>query len=226
MMGLPEMDPALLMQRLGPVGIPLALCSVAATSIVLEKTVRAIFAKRIDVQGLRALAEAARRDGPSVLTAGIGRMPEPLRSGAAVLMDPLHDGKTEREDAATQWLDHQRAVINRGVGLLQLIAGLAPMLGLLGTVIGMTVAFRDIAGHDGPVHPALLADGLWQALLTTIVGMAIALPATVAAWIFQALTERRIARLASALTVLSLSLDQTPAHRTQFSPPRMAEAAE
>ncbi len=223
MIGLPEMDPALLMERLGPVGIPLALCSVVALAIVLDKAVRAIAAKRIDIARLRGLAEAARREGPSVLTAGIGRMPEPLRSGAAVLMDPLHDGKTQREDAASQWLDQQRASLNRGVGLLQLIAGLAPMLGLLGTVIGMTVAFRDIAGHDGPVHPALLADGLWQALLTTIVGMAIALPTTVAAWLFQALTERRIALLASALTILSLSLDR-PAAAPR--PRALAEAAE
>lgn len=225
MMGLPEIDVSLLLTRLGPVGIPLALCSVVALAVVLDKTVRAICTQRIDMQRLRGLADTARRDGPSAVTAGIGRLPEPLRSGAAVLMDPVHADRAQREDAASHWLDQQRSAINRGVGLLHLIAGLAPMLGLLGTVIGMTVAFRDIAGHDGPVHPALLADGLWQALLTTIVGMAIALPATVAAWIFQAMTERRISTLASALTILSLSLEHTPARSAHFGT-HLAEAAE
>ena len=59
--------------------------------------------------------------------------------------------------------------------LLETVVQAAPMLGLLGTVIGMIDAFSTLAGTDGAVDPALLASGIWTALTTTAAGLAIAL---------------------------------------------------
>ena len=73
------------------------------------------------------------------------------------------------------WLLEERQRLCRYLRLLQLIGVLAPMLGLLGTVLGMVAMFADIAAVDQPVTPALLADGLWQALYTTIWGLFIAI---------------------------------------------------
>ena len=64
--------------------------------------------------------------------------------------------------------------LRRRMSGLITIASLAPMLGLLGTIIGLMRSFRDIGAHDGPVEPAIVADGLWQALTTTAVGLVIA----------------------------------------------------
>lgn len=63
---------------------------------------------------------------------------------------------------------------------LELIANLSPLLGLLGTVLGMIEAFQQLETAGNQVDPALLSGGIWQALLTTAVGLVVAIPALVA----------------------------------------------
>ncbi len=68
--------------------------------------------------------------------------------------------------------------------LLETVVQAAPMLGLLGTVIGMIDAFSTLANTEGAVDPALLASGIWTALTTTAAGLAIALVTYfVASWL-------------------------------------------
>ncbi len=60
---------------------------------------------------------------------------------------------------------------------LELIANIAPLLGLLGTVIGMITAFSKLENAGSRVDPAILAGGIWEALLTTAFGLIVAIPA-------------------------------------------------
>ncbi|WP_457567646.1 MotA/TolQ/ExbB proton channel family protein [Desulfurobacterium sp.] len=69
------------------------------------------------------------------------------------------------------------AECERGVGFIRLASSIAPLLGLLGTVIGMIEAFHNVAGSGYNVNPAQLADGIWTALLTTAEGLCVAIPA-------------------------------------------------
>jgi biopolymer transport protein ExbB len=62
-----------------------------------------------------------------------------------------------------------------GIGL---IASVAPMLGLLGTVVGMVGAFDAITMSDGPARPDELAGSISQALITTVLGLIVAIPST------------------------------------------------
>lgn len=62
---------------------------------------------------------------------------------------------------------------------LELIAGISPLLGLLGTVLGMIEAFQQLSNAGDQVNPALLSAGIWQALLTTAIGLSIAIPVVV-----------------------------------------------
>jgi len=62
-----------------------------------------------------------------------------------------------------------------GIGL---IASIAPMLGLLGTVVGMVGAFDAITMADGPARPDELAGSISQALITTVLGLIVAIPCT------------------------------------------------
>lgn len=59
---------------------------------------------------------------------------------------------------------------------LEVIASLAPLLGLFGTVLGMIEAFRELENAGAEVDPSLLSGGIWEALLTTAVGLAVAMP--------------------------------------------------
>lgn len=78
---------------------------------------------------------------------------------------------------------------------LEVIATLAPLLGLFGTVLGMIEAFRQMEAAGNQVNPAVLSGGIWEALLTTAVGLAVAIPVVAALnWL-----ERRIERTAQSM---------------------------
>lgn len=66
--------------------------------------------------------------------------------------------------------------LSRNIWVLELIAASAPLFGLLGTVLGMIVAFQGVGQGGGGADTAILASGIWEALLTTAFGLAVALP--------------------------------------------------
>jgi biopolymer transport protein ExbB len=69
--------------------------------------------------------------------------------------------------------------LSRNLHLLELIGKIAPMIGLLGTVMGMVEAFQKVASVKSLVDPSLLASGIWEALITTVAGLFIGIPALV-----------------------------------------------
>lgn len=78
---------------------------------------------------------------------------------------------------------------------LEVIATLSPLLGLLGTVIGMIMAFQQMAAAGNQVDPSVLSGGIWQALLTTAVGLSVAIPVVaVHTWL-----ERKVERVGSLM---------------------------
>lgn len=84
------------------------------------------------------------------------------------------------EKALEEMGDEESIKLHQKVGWLSLIANVAPMMGLLGTVSGMVDAFNEIASSGGQASPAELADGISKALLTTMFGLIVAIPVTAA----------------------------------------------
>ncbi|NCO20422.1 MAG: MotA/TolQ/ExbB proton channel family protein [Rhodobacterales bacterium] len=102
-------------------------------------------------------------------------------------------GGTARKllDDDLQWRGNAEiARLSSGLRLLELIAMVSPLLGLLGTVLGMIEAFRELSMAEGSANAALLASGIWQALLTTAAGLIVAIPAAMAAGLLGARVER------------------------------------
>ncbi|MBL4761376.1 MAG: MotA/TolQ/ExbB proton channel family protein [Gammaproteobacteria bacterium] len=97
--------------------------------------------------------------------------------------------KDELNRVATQKLNQFRMHLRP----LEVIAMLSPLLGLLGTVLGMIAAFQQMESAGSHVNPAVLSGGIWQALLTTAVGLTVAIPVVVAHNWF----ERKIERVAT-----------------------------
>ena len=81
-------------------------------------------------------------------------------------------------EAAMTTGDEETLALNQKLSYLSLIASIEPMLGLLGTVLGMIKAFNVIAVMGGVATPADLADGISQALITTAIGLMVAIPMT------------------------------------------------
>lgn len=80
--------------------------------------------------------------------------------------------------------------MGRWLRLLDIIAMISPLLGLLGTVLGMIRSFQDLALAEGAANASILAGGIWQALLTTAAGLIVAIPAAVASGLLAARVDR------------------------------------
>ncbi|TMV87722.1 MotA/TolQ/ExbB proton channel family protein [Thioclava sp. BHET1] len=99
---------------------------------------------------------------------------------------PDADAQAEIVRVARGFLAQARA----GLRGIELAAVIGPLLGLFGTVTGMIAAFQALQDAGARADPATLAGGIWEALLTTAAGMAVAIPAQVALTWFEAVIDR------------------------------------
>ncbi|MBZ8135180.1 MotA/TolQ/ExbB proton channel family protein [Afifella sp. IM 167] len=178
-----DISPALDFLALGgPVVAILLVLSVAGLAIILKKLVdilplggrrRARIADAVALwrRGERreALAAAESLKGPTaaVVTAAM-RMSLARVPGALI--------REEVERLGGEELHRLRSYL-RG---LEAIAQVSPLLGLFGTILGMIEAFRVLQDGGSNVDPAMLAGGIWVALLTTAVGLAVSIPCSLA----------------------------------------------
>ena len=168
----------LYLENLGTVGIPLFVLSFIGIAVIFE---RLIFFTRLPKIN----------DCP-LLT----KMEETLQNNS-------QKPKMLRDELAGFLLMQAKKSFESGIRILRVISVTSPMLGLLGTVIGIIASFKTIAAHEGPVYPALIADGLWTAMLTTAVGLIIALPCLLAAFFFSRAAEKRIESYQNRLNKIS-----------------------
>ena len=185
--------------------IALALSSVAATAIALFKTAQFL---RLGVgrnrQAFRVVELWLAGDGSGALAGAEMRSNVALRVLYALLagLRVRPDDRAYAQALAVQTAQEELARMSRYMRGLEAVVQAAPMLGLLGTVIGMIEAFGRLAESTGAVDPALLAGGIWTALITTAVGLSIAiLFYFIAIWL-----EARIARQREGLESLIASV--------------------
>lgn len=115
--------------------------------------------------------------------------------------------KEVRDELLSFRLTDLQSKLTHGIQLLRIVAVLSPMVGLLGTVIGMIKAFKEISEQTGPVVPSMIADGLWSAMLTTAYGLSIALPCLLAAFIYSRIAEKRLQKFQQHLNTQSLKME-------------------
>jgi biopolymer transport protein ExbB len=98
--------------------------------------------------------------------------------------------------------------LERGLRLLDSVAQLAPLMGLFGTVLGMIEAFQALQNAGSSVDPSLLAGGIWVALLTTAVGLAVAMPTSIVlSWFEARMTGERVFAEQALTTILAPAED-------------------
>jgi len=100
--------------------------------------------------------------------------------------------------------NHEMARMNSFIRILELIAMVSPLLGLLGTVLGMIQSFQQLALAEGAANASVLAAGIWQALLTTAAGLLVAIPAAIAATLLSARIDMALHLIESSVGELML----------------------
>ncbi|MES1939089.1 MotA/TolQ/ExbB proton channel family protein [Salinisphaera sp. T5B8] len=167
----------------GPVVALLLLMSLVAITIVLAKLFQFRRVRINDRRSARKALELYRDGNASAAMTSARRSPNPAARTLARAIELRQRADVPesvlREDVMQYGSDMLESLRSH-LRPLEVIAALAPLLGLLGTVLGMIEAFRDLEQAGSQVDPAVLSGGIWQALLTTAVGLAVAMPVIVA----------------------------------------------
>ena len=188
----------------GPAMWAIAALSVATLALILWKIMQLVAFGAWSGGGhtARALNQWAAGDRQNAM-AGLARR-RSLRARLAlgamrVAADPGYD-RAAAEAETTRIARNLLAQARKGLRGLELASTVGPLLGLLGTVTGMIAAFQALQDAGNSADPAALAGGIWEALLTTAAGMAVAIPAQMALTWFESVTDSLAADMEDAAT--------------------------
>ncbi|EDQ32862.1 hypothetical protein HPDFL43_07934 [Hoeflea phototrophica DFL-43] len=155
--------------------------------------------------------------------AALGRNPTAVIVAQAIeLVMAKRLDKQAIEERLTRIATTRLHELQSGFRFLDSVAQLAPLMGLFGTVLGMIEAFKDLQSAGDAVDPSLLAGGIWVALLTTAVGLAIAMPVSlILAWFETRVESERVAvqtLTTDILTGVSPVVSEAPSRETVGEP--------
>lgn len=168
-----------LILRGGIVMIPLLLTSVLGLAVVIE---RAYFLRRrriIRPDILDLIDRIGKPEDVEKALYGLSRQEGPFLNIVRVGLQNRGRSREEIKEAIIDQGRQEARTLERGLVILETVAGISPLLGLLGTVLGMIKVFRVIS-EQGLGQTQSLSGGISMALLTTVVGLSIAIPALVA----------------------------------------------
>ncbi len=157
----------------GFVMIPITLLSLLAIYVIAERW-RVLSNSRMDNQGFLERLEDILKSGDMIRAQRYcDEIDKPfariMKQGIKRLGRPIHD----IDDAIKNAGKREVHLLEKKMDWLATIAGVAPLLGFLGTVTGMIQAFQQIQTLEGNVNPSVLAGGIWEALITTASGLAV-----------------------------------------------------
>lgn len=195
----------------GIVGALIILLSIVAVGFIIEHF--------ITIQRGRLMPEHIMRDLEEMITAG--RINEAIDycadpSHACLTTDVVLAGLERFQGSEFGFAEYKSAVeeagedytgrLYRKTEVLGVIGAVAPMLGLTGTVLGMITAFNKIASSGGTASPDELADGIGQALVTTLLGLLVAIPCMVAFSFFRNYIDSLVAEAGKRIERLLMPL--------------------
>ena len=164
----------------GVLVIPILLCSVVALAIFFERLIRFTrMRKRGEGLELRVV-EKLNNNQDRAAHEIAGSSDSPMGRVLAQAMEVKDQDRETLETVILHATDEEVKGLSRYLQVLATIGNIAPILGLLGTVIGMMRAFMVIQEMGGKVNAAVLAGGIWEAMMTTALGLSVALPTMVA----------------------------------------------
>jgi len=159
----------------GPIMIPLFIVGIAASLIILYKFAD-LFLFRKKIAGLSLSSDS--------------KAPSEFQAFVATLLEHRDESIDVQEAKAHEAIIALLPRLERGLGAIAVLGGVAPLLGLLGTVTGMITTFQTVT-LAGTTDIKLLSGGISEALITTEVGLAIAIPALlIHAWLARRVQTR------------------------------------
>lgn len=169
-----------LLQKGGPLMWIIVLCSVTAVGIFFERLFSLHRASIPVGEMLRGLANILRKENYAEALQECATTPGPVARVAHAVILRHGAPRAELRDIAQEAGQLEVPKLERNMPLLSTIAYATPLIGLLGTIIGLLNTFQEIASQSGYATATDIAEGVYEALLTTAGSLAVALPAFIA----------------------------------------------
>jgi len=176
--------------------------SIAVVALVVDGFLTVRRAKLMPVELINGVKESLANGDLAAATAACQVNPSPLSRILQAGFGNVQEGYDVTREAVTSCAEMENEKLIQRVSYLNVCGQLGPMLGLLGTVIGMVLAFASLATAAGASKAAMLAIAISTALWTTVVGLLIAIPALLAYTLLKNYATRLILEMES--TVLDL----------------------
>jgi len=158
---------------------PILLCSLIMIAVVIERFLT-LRKARINTAGFTMRIRGALSDGDVDRARGIcDRAKGPLAAVVKAGLEKYGARRSEVREILESAGNAEVFYLERYLGVLATIAGVAPLIGFLGTVTGMIRAFMDIQALGGNVNADVLAGGIWEAMVTTAAGLTVGIPALI-----------------------------------------------
>lgn len=176
----------------GPVMIPLLLCSVLALAVAFERILYLLRTSQDPERALRLISVAVERNRIADAIAAVQRLKGQVGSLAAAALTNANRPRAELEAGIRAAGDREVFLLENHLPILDMVVTIAPLLGLLGTVLGLIKNFRVLAETPQLLEAGALSAGIAEALITTAAGLSIAAPAYVLHVYVTNLIDRRV----------------------------------
>ena len=182
----------------------LLLCSLVAVTIMVMRglALRRKFVMPPEIEREIAALKPDDTEGAARLSRLLRNDPSPLGRIIATGLQHLGWPKMENMEAVQTRARHEIVRLESGLFVLEVIVGIAPLLGLLGAVAGLVQVFAAFGDNANQSDPRIIARGISEALSTTIVGLAIAIPSLIAYSYFSKKVETMAAEMESLVAEL------------------------
>ena len=158
--------------------ILLILTSTVGLAFIVERGFALRWSKILPPQIEAAVESCQRHEDVPMLKRVCQQYNSPMGRLLLIAIDHLDWTKTESTEALQTRARHELVRLERGLVVLEIIVGIAPLLGLVGTILGMITTFGDV-GREGLTDAAKLAQGISLILRATLFGLLIAIPALI-----------------------------------------------
>ena len=215
-----------LVQAGGWLMVPILLCSVIAAAICVERFWTLRTAQIVPRNLLAQVWDWIKNNDMDSRKLRELRLGSPLGQILAAGITNHRRGREQMKEAIEEVANHVVHEMERYLNTLGTVAAIAPLLGLLGTVIGMIKVFTSIK-LEGTGNAALLAGGISEALITTAAGLTVAIPSL----FFYRFFQRRVDELVISMEQEALKLvevlnsDRTERSDTRQNKPEIAQVA-
>lgn len=190
----------------GPVMYPILACSILSLAVVIERLI-VLLRRNVDPDELLEDVKYAVEAGRIIEGVQIAkRSRSPISNLIVAALTNIGKSRSEIEEIVQAAGDQEVRRLEKNMAVLELIVTVAPMLGLLGTVIGIIKSFNVFGMTGGLADPAILGIGIAEALMTTAAGLIVAIPTQAMYTYLSGLIDRNIAVMnRKSLEIVSLA---------------------